>query len=73
MVNRTAGMNLLGLVITVLILVAPSSARAQTTPWGDPDLSGVWTNQTPVPLERPDALAGKAFFTEEEAAPKRRK
>jgi hypothetical protein len=27
----------------------------------------VWTNQTPVPLERPDALGGKRVFTQEEA------
>jgi hypothetical protein len=47
----------------------PASAGAQnTTPWGDPDLQGIWTNQTPVPLERPEGLAGKAFFTKEEAA-----
>jgi hypothetical protein len=53
----------------VIILVAPASAGAQsTTPWGDPDLQGIWTSQTPVPLERPEGLAGKAFFTREEAA-----
>ena len=38
------------------------------TPWGDPDLQGIWSNQTPTPLERPDALAGKATLSEEEAA-----
>lgn len=38
------------------------------TAWGDPNLQGVWTNQTPTPLERPAGLAGKEFFTEEEAA-----
>ena len=38
-------------------------AAAQTTPWGDPDLQGVWSKQTPVPLERPAALANKPFFT----------
>ena len=46
----------------------PVAANAQTTPWGDPDLQGIWSNQTPVPLERPPALANKAFFTKEEAA-----
>jgi hypothetical protein len=39
----------------------------ERTPWGDPDLQGIWTNQTPVPLERPAALEDKAFFTPEEA------
>ncbi len=38
------------------------------TPDGRPDLQGFWTTQTFTPLERPDHLAGKEFFTEEEAA-----
>ena len=35
---------------------------------GQPDLQGYWTTQTFTPLERPEHLAGKKFFTEEEAA-----
>ena len=38
------------------------------TPDGRPDLQGFWTTQTFTPLERPEHLAGKEFFTEEEAA-----
>jgi hypothetical protein len=38
------------------------------TPDGQPDLQGIWTNATITPLERPKALAGKAFLTEKEAA-----
>ncbi len=38
------------------------------TPWGDPDLQGIWTGSTLTPLERPRDLAGKAFLTAEEAA-----
>ena len=38
------------------------------TPDGQPDLQGYWTNDTYTPLERPAALAGKEFFTKEEAA-----
>ena len=38
------------------------------TPDGRPDLQGYWTTQTFTPLERPDHLAGKEFFTEEETA-----
>jgi len=60
-------MRAIGLSIT-LALAAPASAFAQTTPWGDPDLQGVWSNQTPVPLERPAALANKPTFTKQEAA-----
>ena len=54
--------------IVLAILVAAEGASAQTTPWGDPDLQGVWSNLTPVALERPAALANKPFFTAAEAA-----
>ena len=38
------------------------------TPDGRPDLQGYWTTQTFTPLERPEHLAVKEFFTEEETA-----
>ena len=38
------------------------------TPWGAPDLQGVWDYRTMTPLERPRELAGKATLTAEEAA-----
>ncbi len=38
------------------------------TPWGAPDLVGIWDFRTVTPLERPAALADKAVFTPEEAA-----
>ena len=38
------------------------------TPDGKPDLQGMWTNATITPFERPKALAGKTFLTDEEAA-----
>lgn len=53
----------------VPMLVASSAAVAQVarTPWGDPDLQGRWSNATLTPLQRPAELAGKEFFTPEEA------
>src|SRR5437016_2990957 len=38
------------------------------TPFGQPDLQGIWSNATITPFERPAELAGKEFFTEKEAA-----
>jgi hypothetical protein len=38
------------------------------TPDGQPDIQGYWTNDTYTPLERPAELAGKEFFTPQEAA-----
>jgi hypothetical protein len=35
---------------------------------GQPDLQGVWSNNSATPLERPKELAGRAFLTEQEVA-----
>ncbi len=37
------------------------------TPWGDPDLQGIWNNATSTPLQRPEKFAGKAVLAEDEA------
>jgi hypothetical protein len=41
---------------------------APRTPDGQPDIQGIWTNATITTFERPKELAGKEFFTEQEAA-----
>ena len=38
------------------------------TPWGAPNLGGVWDFRTLTPLERPEVLGEKAVLTPEEAA-----
>ena len=40
------------------------------TPWGDPDLQGVWTSDDmlSIPMERPEQFAGRAELTDEEFA-----
>src|SRR5947208_337777 len=38
------------------------------TPWGEPDLQGVWSYANITPLERPDNQAGKERLTPEEIA-----
>ncbi len=62
--------------VVILCLLAVTTVMAQDnvrrTPWGDPDLEGIWTNATLTPLQRPPELAGKEFFTAEEAAQFRR-
>jgi hypothetical protein len=57
---------------SIALSLASTAVLAQTrntprTPWGDPDLQGIWTNATLTPLQRPAELAGKEFFTPEEA------
>ena len=62
------------MVPALLLVVWSAAAFAQAgkgpallTPWGHPDLQGIWTNSTITPLERPAAFAGREFLTEEEA------
>ena len=38
------------------------------TPWGDPDLQGVWDYKTITPLERPAAMGDRQFLNDEEVA-----
>jgi len=50
--------------------VAPASAQAPTlkTPWGEPDLQGIWTDETDTPLQRSPKFANQEFFTEAQRA-----
>ena len=45
---------------------------APRTPWGDPDLQGMWDTRTYTPLERPAEFGTRQFMTEEEAAERER-
>ena len=47
---------------------ATGTWTAPRTVDGQPDLQGVWSNNSATPLERPKELAGRAFLTDEEVA-----
>jgi hypothetical protein len=47
---------------------APPKTAASKTPWGDPDLQGVYTFSTLTPFQRPSELKGKQALTEAELA-----
>jgi hypothetical protein len=49
--------------ITQASAQAPASAPALKTPWGEPDLQGIWTDETDTPLQRPAKWADQEFFT----------
>jgi hypothetical protein len=38
------------------------------TPWGEPDLQGIWTDESDTPLQRSPKYANQEFFTEAERA-----
>src|SRR5713101_7199804 len=47
---------------------AAATGRALATPWGEPDLQGIWTRDSDEPLQRPAKYASKALLTDEERA-----
>ena len=56
-----------------LISLKPLAANAQDyivgrTADGQPDLQGLWTNDTITPIERPASMAGQAFLSQDEIA-----
>ena len=58
-------------VACVVLVALPAVTMAQDvplTPWGAPDLQGVWDFRTITPLQRPEDLGDQAFLTQEEAA-----
>ena len=71
--RRSRALNRLALLLAAAIAsLAGLAAQAQQyaaprTPWGDPDIEGLWSNQTSTPLERPDALRDRDTLTPEEA------
>src|SRR6516225_6075858 len=47
---------------------ATASVTTLKTPWGEPDLQGIWTSEFDTPLQRPAKYADQEFFTEAQRA-----
>lgn len=61
-------MNRCSLLICFALLANPAAAdQLRRTPWGAPDLQGVWTTATLTPLERADNHADKETLSSAEA------
>src|SRR5882724_288360 len=56
----------------ILVSVTGTSAQAPVpplkTPWGEPDLQGIWTDETDTPLQRSPKFASQEYFTEAQRA-----
>ena len=53
--------------LTQTLPVSPGASvpsPALKTPWGEPDLQGIWTDEFDTPLQRPAQYADQEFFTE---------
>src|SRR5207237_2226266 len=56
-----------GLLFSASTAFAQKTWTPPKTPWGDPDLQGVWNDATSTPLERPDRVGAKSVLNDEEA------
>lgn len=66
---RTFRIAVIGTAVWSTAFIASAQpATNGRTPWGHPDLQGVWDFRTITPLERPSELAETAVLTAEEAA-----
>src|SRR5205823_6862807 len=45
---------------------AVETGPTPTTPWGEPDLQGIWSRNADIPLQRPAKYKDKEFFTDAE-------
>jgi hypothetical protein len=52
----------------VASVTTPPAGPVLKTPWGEPDLQGIWTDESDTPLQRPARYANQEFFTEEQRA-----
>lgn len=50
------------------VTAAAKPPAALRTPWGDPDLQGVWNNATSTPMQRPNGIGEKEVLSEADAA-----
>ncbi len=56
----------------VALLPLLTTGQELQTPWGDPDLQGIWSNPVVTPLQRSEAYGTREFLTEEEIAEEER-
>ena len=57
-----------GVSVSITQTSAQAPAPALTTSWGEPDLQGIWMDETDTPLQRPAKYATQEFFTEAQRA-----
>jgi hypothetical protein len=57
-----------GAVASVSVTRAPAQSASLKTPWGEPDLQGIWTVETDTPFQRSPKYANQEFFTEAQRA-----
>ena len=71
---------IVGFICILMISLSCSNAPTETdsswmppqTPWGEPDLQGVWRHESTTPLQRPTNLEGRDSLTDDEVLSEQR-
>jgi hypothetical protein len=63
----------LTILVSVVSLAGQTPSSPLRTPWGEPDLQGIWSNPYVTPLERPKEFGTRQFLTEDEIAAEERR
>jgi hypothetical protein len=75
--RRLVGVIAMTVLMTFAWLSGGTSGQAQSkapvTPWGDPDLQGIWNDPYDINLQRPTALGTRELYTDAEVAEMDRK
>ena len=58
----------IGAVSAVSITGLSAQAPALKTAWGEPDLQGIWTDESDTPLQRSPKFSNQEYFTEAQRA-----
>jgi hypothetical protein len=54
--------------VTYVSITSAQAPAPMLTPWGEPDLQGIWTDETDTPLQRSPRFGNQEFFTDAERA-----
>src|SRR5580693_6902130 len=74
--RRLTSIGVAAVIVSAIVFFRPAqvtvaqqaSEAALKTPWGEPDLQGIWTDESDTPLQRSPKYANQEFFTAEQRA-----
>ena len=74
--RRLTSIGVAVVIVSAIVLFRPAqvtvaqkaSEATLKTPWGEPDLQGIWTDESDTPLQRSPKYANQEFFTEAQRA-----
>src|SRR5450432_1248170 len=67
-VGVTVSVSITGTLAQAPVASVTAPVPALKTPWGEPDLQGIWTDEFDTPLQRPAKYENQEFFSQAQRA-----